>query len=117
MQNLGGTATVLKIEFMFPHIKMVNAANANKWIQKINKVKSAEDLAEFLKPSKQPTYTGLTSEMVDHLLVYEHTIIQDAKIASDRLTALFYCPEDKDKFSLSIVQVSINISLTNSILF
>lgn len=107
MQKLGGIGILRKTKLMFPSLKMVNYGNIDKWIRdKIKPINSANDLAKFLK-ANQPTYKGLTSDMIDHLLVYEHSITQEAKNASERLTRLFYCAEDKGKFSLQIVQVSI----------
>lgn len=107
MQTLGGAEISRKVKSMFPTIKMVDKKTINEWIRdKIKKVENADNLAKFLR-ANQKTYTGLTSDMVDHLLIYEHSITNDVKEASERLSKLFYCTEDKDKFAESIVQVSI----------
>lgn len=117
MKKLGGKAIKAKIESMFLKIKMVNQSSIDSWIrEKIKPIENADDLAKFLR-ANQPSYSGLTSDMIDHLLVYEYSLTQDAKVASKRLIKLFFCIEDKDKFSLSVVQVSFNISSTNLISF
>lgn len=119
MQNLGSSGIVNKVKLLFPKIDMVAHQSVDKWIKKkIKLINSAKDLATFLK-ANQSTYDGLTSAMVDHILVYEHQRSKSPNIttASDRLTKLFYCIEDKDKFSLEIVQVSFSILSNYFILF
>lgn len=86
---------------------IITASTVQPWLPKIDAAKNdTTKLAKFLNCDKVG-FSGLSSESVNAVIVYKHSKELEAKETATSLTKLFICNQDKDKFTLGIVQVSI----------